>query len=231
MTSTATIMPLELGEAQKMAHDLEHDYAGSPPGRMLPLAHEGETPKEEHSHAEDSFLDKTLVNETVVSATGTPTKHIKASSNESVPTSLPRQPAALEEPWDITKWKPSGPTSHQQDSTVVYQEQDSAKLDGRGGEEDTGDIPATQLADSANAGDGLGEGGDTKKLNLAQPPSFSVSRRPSALLLSSKAPSPQPWDLIDPPEDNMKGRTLPESVAYQLPASGSGKFVDAQLTA
>jgi hypothetical protein len=227
MTSTATIMPLDLEEGQKQSHE-GGDYTGSGRGRMLSLVHEEERPKEEHSHAEDSFLDKTLVNETATSA-GSPAKHAKSSSNGSVPSIHPRQSTALEEPWDITKWKPSGPTSHQQDATLVNHDNNSGKGYGKEGVE--GDVADATVLQLANAEHGMDEGDGVKKLELVQPPSFSISRRPSALLVSSKAPSPQPWDLVDPPEDNMKGRTLPESVAYQLPASGSGKFVDNQLTA
>lgn len=185
---------------------------------------------EEPRNAEVSFLDTTVVRDAPVPSSS-PSKHAKSGSKDAtLDTELVKPASSTDGPWDMTKWKPSNQPGHQQDVTLVDQDNLAPPADGQRKEDTTKVIDVSVTANAGSPPQEV-EHGNADQLSPVQGPSFSVSRRPSALQIRSKPPSPQPWDLVDPPDDNMKGRTLPESVAYQLPATGSGKFMDAQLTA
>lgn len=165
----------------------------------------------EGSDAQDQTLvDDSLDIPATKSEQASSTHHTKSASKSSVSSvgrgleAAPQTNSVFNEPWDITKWKPLQGVkgtyvrgSAEQDQTLVVEK-----------EEDVTDSGLGFL--KADGGRGVDDEEVKRKTSTGLlKVSPAVSRRPSALQI--KPPSPQPWDLIPPPEDNMKGSTLAPS--------------------
>ena len=130
--------------------------------------------------------------------------------------------------WDITSWNPSGQSKT--GDTSFSTNHDTTLVAGSGADQTVDIALATLRKEGDEAGARKAENSDFLKpsdggeveggsgANLAPKPSPTPSRRPSALQL--KPPSPQPWDLVEPPEGPMKGRSVNEL----SPADISQKF-------
>ncbi|EAU93323.2 hypothetical protein CC1G_08636 [Coprinopsis cinerea okayama7 len=225
-----SVLDISLGEVRK--------------GETSSLTGEGST---NNATADDSFAvqDQTLVdgvNSNVSGSQQSPSRaehqqHTKSPSSSSVLSSskvkekevMPTAATnAYSGAWDITSWNPSGKSKT--GDTSFSTNHDTTLVAGSGADQTVDIALATLRKEGDEAGARKAENSDFLKpsdggeveggsgANLAPKPSPTPSRRPSALQL--KPPSPQPWDLVEPPEGPMKGRSVNEL----SPADISQKF-------
>jgi len=194
---------------------------------------EGEGGPDDNSRGDQSFQDRTLVDEPVDSPSKTSHERPHGATDSISPAAHTASATADgagtmhgAEPWDITRWDPAQTAGVQRDTSLTSVEQTFVNERGAGRDDDDDDEDVTKKGDvlilkglAAPAGEDDPRDGALSKVSTRSP------RRPSALQLKLKPPSPQPWDLVPPPREHMQPPPLSAGLAPS--PSASARFAQA----